>query len=72
MGYVANRPIRIVRDGKPVDLLVGDPFPEAPQSPNFNALLRTHQIAFVPDEAALAQGGQPANVGAAQTKGKSK
>lgn len=72
MGYVANRPIRIERDGQAVDLLVGDPFPEAPKSPNFNALLRNHQIAFVPDEAALTQGGQPSNVGSAQLKGKTK
>lgn len=68
MGYVANKPLKFERNGVTVDLMVGDPFPEAPTLPTFNALLRTNYIAFVPDESKLAEGGRPAHVGAAQLK----
>jgi len=70
MGYVANRPgIKVVREGQTVELLVGDAFPEAPKSPNFNALVRTNQVVFIPDEAPLVAGGQPAQIAQAQNAG---
>lgn len=40
MSYILLRPTKIVTQGKTVDALAGDEWPDADASPNFNILLK--------------------------------
>lgn len=75
MGYVAGKPQKIVRvvDGvqQTLDVLAGEPLPEAPGWPTFKALLNTGFVVWMPDErnAKLPENVPPAVVATAQQNG---
>lgn len=60
--YIANRPLLITRDGKDIELKVGDPVPEAPSWPTFKSHINVGNVVWVPDEAALVPNTSPASV----------
>jgi len=51
MGWIAAKQIKILRDGKYVDLRPGDACPEAENWPNLKAWERTKYVQFVEEEA---------------------
>lgn len=56
--FVAGKNMKIMRNGKSVDVVVGDPVPECTEWSTFRALVNTGSVVWAPraNEAAMPQG----------------